>query len=51
MTPLSDHEDLRNALPHAKLTILDNGHNAWDESPTVYAQSVTFWVRRDYRYV
>jgi pimeloyl-ACP methyl ester carboxylesterase len=47
-TPLSDDEDLQKALPHAKLTVLDNGHNAWEESPDVYAELVTSWVGGDY---
>jgi pimeloyl-ACP methyl ester carboxylesterase len=40
-TPVSDHEQLAEALPHAKLTVLPNGHNAWEESAASYAEQLT----------
>jgi pimeloyl-ACP methyl ester carboxylesterase len=48
-TPVSDHEELQQALPHAKLTVLSNGHNAWEESPEIYAQSAAAWVNGGYQ--
>lgn len=48
-TPVSDHDELQKALPHAKLTVLSNGHNAWEESPETYAELATTWIKGDYK--
>jgi pimeloyl-ACP methyl ester carboxylesterase len=47
-TPVSDHQQLAKALPHAKLTVLPNGHNAWEESASSYAELLTQWVGGGY---
>jgi pimeloyl-ACP methyl ester carboxylesterase len=47
-TPVSDHEQLATSLPHAKLTVLPNGHNAWEESPSSYAELLTQWAGGGY---
>jgi pimeloyl-ACP methyl ester carboxylesterase len=47
-TPLRDHEELAERLPHAKLTVLPNGHNAWEESSWDYAALLTQWVGGGY---
>ncbi|WP_394768681.1 alpha/beta fold hydrolase [Lacisediminihabitans sp.] len=41
---LDDPEYLNAVLPHSTLTVLDNTHNAWEESPEVYAGAIIAWV-------
>jgi len=46
---LADPEHLNDVLPHSRLTILDNTHNAWEESPETYAAEIIAWVTDGYK--
>ncbi len=46
---LADPEHLNDVLPHSRLTILDNTHNAWEESPETYAAEIVAWVHGGYK--
>ncbi len=39
-----DAEQLHRMIPHSTLTVLDNSHNAWEESPKRYAAAITHHV-------
>lgn len=41
---LADPEALQEALPNSRLSIVDNFHNAWEESPVEYASLVAEWA-------
>lgn len=43
---LADPENLAEKLPRGELTILENSHNAWEESPRAYAAEISTWVGR-----
>lgn len=46
---LADPEQLHRVLPHSRLTVLDNTHNAWEESPETYASEIIAWVNDGYK--
>jgi pimeloyl-ACP methyl ester carboxylesterase len=46
--PLTDPEHVAEEVQHSRLTILDNTHNAWEESPAVYASEIIAWVTDGY---
>jgi pimeloyl-ACP methyl ester carboxylesterase len=41
---LSEPESVVAKLRHGKLVVLENSHNAWEESPREYASQVASWV-------
>jgi pimeloyl-ACP methyl ester carboxylesterase len=45
---LADPEKLAEVLPHSQLTVMENSHNAWEESPESYAAAITAWVSSGY---
>lgn len=45
---LEDSRSVAAALPHARVTELDNSHNAWEESPETYAAAVAAWALGGY---
>jgi pimeloyl-ACP methyl ester carboxylesterase len=45
---LEDPRSVAAALPHGRVTELDNSHNAWEESPETYAAAVGAWALGEY---
>ena len=45
---LEDPRSVAAALPHGRVTELDNSHNAWEESPESYAAAVAAWALGGY---
>ena len=45
---LEDPRSVAAALPHGRVTELDNSHNAWEESPESYAAAVAAWALGEY---
>jgi pimeloyl-ACP methyl ester carboxylesterase len=45
---LEDPRSVAAALSHARVTELDNSHNAWEESPAAYADAVATWALGEY---
>lgn len=43
---LSDPEHLAQVLPNAQLTVLERGHNAWEEAPLEYAGAISTAIER-----
>ena len=46
--PLDDPRSVAAALPHGRVTELDNSHNAWEEDPETYAAAIAGWVLGGY---
>ncbi len=45
---VEDPRSVAAALSHARVTELDNSHNAWEESPESYAAAVAAWALGDH---
>jgi pimeloyl-ACP methyl ester carboxylesterase len=45
---LEDPRAVAAALPHGRVTELENSHNAWEESPEAYAAAVARWALGEY---
>jgi pimeloyl-ACP methyl ester carboxylesterase len=43
-TPLAEQQLLARTLPNGSLTVLPNGHNAWEEAPDAFASAVGSWA-------
>jgi pimeloyl-ACP methyl ester carboxylesterase len=45
---LDDPHSVAAAVPHGRVTELDNSHNAWEEDPETYAAAIAGWVLGGY---